>query len=376
MMESRCKWVRLGDYIEMRHENNSSLKYGAELIEGINSNGEFQATKAITENINLKPYKVVRHGDIVYNPSRLNIGSLAYRIGEMCIVSHLYQVFYVKEEYTSILSAEFLTLYLRRSEFYRYVDYDNYGSQRAEYNLRKLGELRIPLPSLAEQQKVVNAWKGLREIKEQNEEIAAPLMQVCQSYIQELKHKYESVEIGTYIEEKNDKNVNGEYTLDSVRGVSIQKKMIFTKANMDGVSLKPYKIFCPQDFCFVPITSRNGNKITLSMNYDNENYIVSSSYVVFEIKQKNIILPNFLYLMLSRSEFDRYARFNSWGSAREAFSFEDMKRVRIPLPPLSVQQAIVNIYNCANEAKKIAAEADRMCREVCPALIQHVINNK
>lgn len=375
MMESRCKWVRLGDYIEMRHENNSSLKYGAELIEGINSNGEFQATKAITENINLKPYKVVRHGDIVYNPSRLNIGSLAYRIGEMCIVSHLYQVFYVKEEYTSILSAEFLTLYLRRSEFYRYVDYDNYGSQRAEYNLRKLGELRIPLPSLAEQQKVVNAWKALREIKEQNEEIAAPLMQVCQSYIQELKHKYESVEIGTYIEEKNDKNVNGEYTLDSVRGVSIQKKMIFTKANMDGVSLKPYKIFCPQDFCFVPITSRNGNKITLSMNYDNENYIVSSSYVVFEIKQKNIILPNFLYLMLSRSEFDRYARFNSWGSAREAFSFEDMKRVRIPLPPLSVQQAIVNIYNCANEAKKIAAEADRMSREVCPALIQHVINN-
>lgn len=200
-------------------------------------------------------------------------------------------------------------------------------------------------------------------------------MQVCQSYIQELKHKYESVEIGTYIEEKNDKNVNGEYTLDSVRGVSIQKKMIFTKANMDGVSLKPYKIFCPQDFCFVPITSRNGNKITLSMNYDNENYIVSSSYVVFEIKQKNIILPNFLYLMLSRSEFDRYARFNSWGSAREAFSFEDMKRVRIPLPPLSAQQAIVNIYNCANEAKKIAAEADRMSREVCPALIQHVINN-
>lgn len=375
MMESRCKWVRLGDYIEMRHENNSSLKYGAELIEGINSNGEFQATKAITENINLKPYKVVRHGDIVYNPSRLNIGSLAYRIGEMCIVSHLYQVFYVKEEYTSILSAEFLTLYLRRSEFYRYVDYDNYGSQRAEYNLRKLGELRIPLPSLAEQQKVVNAWKALREIKEQNEEIAAPLMQVCQSYIQELKHKYESVEIGTYIEEKNDKNVNGEYTLDSVRGVSIQKKMIFTKANMDGVSLKPYKIFCPQDFCYVPITSRNGNKITLSMNYDNENYIVSSSYVVFEIKQKNIILPNFLYLMLSRSEFDRYARFNSWGSAREAFSFEDMKRVRIPLPPLTVQQAIVNIYNCANEAKKIAAEADRMSREVCPALIQHVINN-
>ena len=187
MGASNVKWVRLGDYISPRRENNSSLKYGIDLIEGVNSDGEFQPTKALTDNINLKPYKVVRHGDIVYNPSRLNIGSLAYRTGDMCIVSHLYQVFYIKEEYQSRLSAEFLTLYLRRSEFYRYVDYDNFGSQRAEYNLRKLSELLIPLPSPDEQQKVVNAWKAFLEIKEQNETKAAPLMQVCQSYIQELK---------------------------------------------------------------------------------------------------------------------------------------------------------------------------------------------
>ena len=167
MESGSVKWVRLGDYISQRRENNSSLKYGVDLIEGVNSDGEFQPTKAITDNINLKPYKVVRHGDIVYNPSRLNIGSLAYRTGGMCIVSHLYQVFHIKEKYQSILSAEFLTLYLRRSEFYRYVDYDNFASQRAEYNLRKLGELLIPLPSPAEQQKVVNVWRALRETKEQ-----------------------------------------------------------------------------------------------------------------------------------------------------------------------------------------------------------------
>lgn len=113
MKAGNVKWVRLGDYISQRRENNSSLKYGIDLIEGVNSNGEFQPTKALTDNINLKPYKVVRHGDIVYNPSRLNIGSLAYRTGDMCIVSHLYQVFYIKEKYQSKLSAEFLTLYLR-----------------------------------------------------------------------------------------------------------------------------------------------------------------------------------------------------------------------------------------------------------------------
>ena len=66
---------------------------------------------------------------------------------------------------------------------------------------------------------------------------------------------------------------------------------------------------------------------------------------------------------------------NSWGSAREAFSFEDMKRCKIPIPPIDVQRAIVNIYKCANEAKQIAEEADRLSREVCSALLQHVINS-
>jgi len=375
MGAGNVKWVRLGDYISQRRENNSSLKYGIDLIEGVNNDGEFQPTKALTDNINLKPYKVVRHGDIVYNPSRLNIGSLAYRTGDMCIVSHLYQVFYIKEKYQSRLSAEFLTLYLRRSEFYRYVDYDNFGSQRAEYNLRKLSELLIPLPSPDEQQKVVNVWRAFREIKEQNEAKAAPLIQVCQSYIQELKHKYPLQEIGPYIDEYDERNSNETYELDDVRGISIEKKIIETKANMDGVKLSPYKIFNPNTFCYVTITSRNGEKITLSLNNDDRNYIVSSSYITFGVNQEEQILPQYLYLWFCRPEFDRYARFNSWGSAREAFSFEDMKRCKIPIPPIDIQRAIVNIYKCANEAKQIAEESDRLSREVCPALLQHVIHS-
>ena len=210
---SKVKWVRLGDYISPRNERNSDLRYGVELIEGVNSDGEFQSTKAITDGIDLKPYKAVWPGDIVYNPSRLNIGSLAYRESGMCIVSHLYQVFHVKEEFKNELLPEFLLIWFKRDEFSRVVDYYNYGSQRAEFNLKKLGELIIPLPSLSEQQKVVNAWKALREIKEQNEAKAAPLMQLCQSYIQELKHKYPAQEIGPYIEEYDSRNKDSLYNL-------------------------------------------------------------------------------------------------------------------------------------------------------------------
>lgn len=144
---------------------------------------------------------------------------------------------------------------------------------------------------------------------------------------------------------------------------------------MAGVELSPYKIFKGDTFCYVTVTSRNGNKVTLALNNEGNNYIVSSSYVTFLVKDKERLLPEFLYLWFCRPEFDRYARFNSWGSAREIFSFEDMKRVRIPIPDIDVQRAIVNIYKCANVAKQIAEEADRLSREVCPALLQHVINS-
>ena len=122
----------------------------------------------------------------------------------------------------------------------------------------------------------------------------------------------------------------------------------------------------PKEIAFVPDTSRRGDKMSLGLNDSDKTYIVSSISAVFNVDKENI-LPNFLYLWFCRSEFDRYARFNSWGSAREAFSFEDMKRCKIPIPPIDVQRA--------NEAKQIAEEADRLSREVCSALLQHVINS-
>lgn len=373
-MSSKCKWVRLGDYIEMRHENNSSLKYGVELIEGINNKGEFQTTKALTEDINLKPYKVVRHGDIVYNPSRLNIGSLAYRIGEMCIVSHLYQVFHVKEEFKSVLLAEYLTLFLRRNEFYRYVDYDNFGSQRAEYNLRKLGELMIPLPPIEEQQKIVNAWQSLREVKEQNEAIATPLMQVCQSYIQELKHKYKKhYRIGNAI--RLFERTNSEGKSYALLGLNKAKQFMPTVANTIDVDLRKYKIVSKGVFAYSGMQTGRDICIRIAL-YNNETpAIISPAYSTFTLDNNQDILSEYFMLMFTRTEMDRLGWFYSDSSVRSNLDWERFVNIEIPLPPIEVQRAIVNIYNCAKEAKQIAVEADRMSREVCSALIQHAINN-
>ena len=344
---------------------------------GINKDKTFMPTAANMEGIDTSKYKVIRKGTFVF--SGMQTGrDVCIRIGlydeeAPALISPAYTTF--KLDMGKNILPEYFFLNFNREESDRYGAFISDSSVRANLDWNRFLEIEIPLPSLAEQQKVVNAWKALREIKEQNEAVAAPLMQVCQSYVQELKHKYESVEIGEYIEESNERNGEEKYSIKSVRGLAVSKGMIETKANMDGVSLKFYKLVKPHEIAFVPDTSRRGDKMSLGLNDTEQIFLVSSISCVFKITDKEKLLTGYLYLFFCRPEFDRYARFNSWGSAREAFSFDDMKRVRIPLPPLSVQQAIVNIYNCANEAKQIAAEADRMSREVCPALIQHVIHN-
>lgn len=376
-MESNCvKWVRLGDYIEQCDERNHNNQYSIETIKGISTNKLFIDTKANLDGVPLQSYKLVSPRYFAYVPDTSRRGdkvALAFNnSGDTYLISSIYCVFKVAKPIE--LVPEYLYLFFLRSEFDRYARYNSWGSAREVFSWENMCNILIPLPSVAEQQKVVNAWRAFREIKVQNEAKAAPLMQLCQSYIQELKHKYPMQEIGPYINESNERNWNGNFTANEVRGIATSKGLIETKANLDGVSLDSYKLVKPKEIAFVPDTSRRGDKMSLGLNDSDKTYIVSSISSVFRVNEENI-LPNFLYLWFCRPEFDRYSRFNSWGSAREAFSFEDMKRCKVPLPPIEVQQAIVNIYKCANEAKLIAEEADRLSREVCPALLQHVIHS-
>lgn len=374
MSASKTKWVRLGDYIERSMINNSDLKYCAELIEGVNSSGVFCTSKANTIDINLKPYKIVNNGDFVYNPSRLDIGSIAYRTEGMCIVSHLYVVFHLNEIGKKYFIPDFLFLYFKRKEFLRQVTFLNIGSQRPEFNFFQMSDIMVPLPSIEVQQELVDTYNGLKSLAEQNEALIEPLSKACEAFIVNSQKKYKTDILGKYIDFCDERNSKGTYTLDDVRGISIEKKLINTKADMKDVSLTPYKILKPKEFSYVSVTSRNGGKISLAINNTNRTYIVSSSYINFKCKDENLLKPEYLFLILSRSEFDRYSRFNSWGSARETFDWEELCRVQIPLPPIEVQQSIVNLYHCMEEAKKIASEAREKLKEICPALIQKAIH--
>ncbi len=371
------RWVRIGEFIVPRRENNKNLQYGAELIEGVTSQGEFAPTKAVTTDINLKPYKVVRTGDFTYNPSRLNIGSLAYREGEMCIVSHLYVIFYIKPD--SKILPQYLMLFFRRKEFLRMVDYHNYGSQRAEFNIHDISEFKIPVPfkdgepDVERQREVVDVWQGLRRLKEENEALATPLLELCQAKMDELKHTAPMVELGQYIHRIDERNKDNK--IRDVKGISVTKEYRepTSKVDLKG-DLSSYKIVRYNQFGFIQ-TTNNEKRLVVSLSKFENPILISSVNEVFEVNSEDEIIPEFLQLWFLRPEVDRYGRYHSWGSARETFTWGDMCRMKVPKPSIEVQRAIVDIYHCARQAKQIAEEASQQLKTICPALMQHIIHS-
>ena len=370
---NEIRWVRLGDYIELCDEVNSAgIDYP---MLGINKDKVFMPTVANVSTVDIRKYKVVSKGRFVFSGMQTGrdvcIRIALYDNDEPALISPAYTTFTVREDKDML--SEFFFMYFMRAEMDRYGWFISDSSVRSNLDWVRFVEIQIPLLSPEKQRGLVATWKGLRDMKEQNEAMAAPLMQLCQSRLQELKHTYPLTEIGPYIEQCDERNSDAKYTQDDVRGISTDKKFLPTKANLEGVSLSSYKVVNSYDFAYVADTSRRGDKIALALNTSDESILISSIYTTFNSKDKSQLQPEYLYLMLSRSEFDRYARFHSWGSARETFDWEDMCRVAIPLPPIEEQRAIVNIYKCAAECKRIAEEADRLSREICPALMQKAI---
>lgn len=362
--------IRLGDYIERSTQNNKDLEYGTDLIVGVNSQGIFAVPKGNTDGVDLKPYKIVYDGAFVYNPTRLELGSIAYRTEGLCIVSHLYMVFYLTDEGKKIIDPMWLYIYFRRAEFCREVTFRNFGSQRPEFNFNDMSDIIVPLPDIKIQRKYVDIYNAMLANQQSYEHGLEDLKLVCDAYIDDLRKKLSHRKLGSYISICENKNDDLVYGIDAVRGISIEKKFIDTKANMEGVSLKPYAIVNPNEFAYVTVTSRNGEKISLARNNSNDVYICSSSYIVFKVNNTRELLPEYLSMLFERSEFNRYSRFNSWGSARETFDWEEMCDVRIPVPDIEKQQDIVNIFKAYNTRKDINEKLKAQIKDICPILIK------
>lgn len=358
--------IRLGDYIVRSTKNNHDLKYGMELISGVTSQGVFAIPKGDPIDVNLKPYKIVNNGAFVYNPTRLNLGSIAYRTDGLCIVSHLYMVFYLNEKGKKIIDPLWLYIYFRRDEFLREVTFRNFGSQRPEFNFEDMSDIIIPLPNLSTQQKYVDIYNAMVANQQAYERGLEDLKLTCDAYIEDLRRKMPCERIGRYIERHDVRN--GENGTKNVMGISTSKQFREPTSKVNKNELANYKVCHPRQIGFVQ-TTHNEKVFTYAFNDTDEDIVVSSVNEVFST-QEDKLFPEYLCIFFNRTEFDRYARFHSWGSARETFTWNDLIEVEIPIPDITIQKSIVEMYTVYNTRKKINTQLKAQIKDICPVLIK------
>ena len=149
-------------------------------------------------------------------------------------------------------------------------------------------------------------------------------------------------QLGQFIRQVDVRNASGKE--ENLLGVSVQKTFIPSIANTVGTDFTKYKVVRRGQFTYIPDTSRRGDKIGIALLSDCDEGLVSNVYTTFEVIDKNELLPEYLMLWFSRPEFDRYARFKSHGSVREVMDWDEMCKVQLPVPPISVQRDIVKAY--------------------------------
>lgn len=322
---------KLGDLIEIIDVKNSDGKITD--FYGININKEFMPTVANTDNLDAKKYKVLKKGWFLFSGAQTG-RDVCIRIGlydneNPVIVSPSYTIFQVKKH--DIVLAEYLFMLFLRQEMDRYGWFLSDSSIRSNLDWDRFCDIELDLPPIDIQQKYVAVYQALLANQRAYETGLEDLKLVCDGYIEHLQHNTSLKKIGTFIAEYKLKN-NGLLNEKDVMGIATTKKFIETKSNLDGVNLDSYSVVPSRYFAYVSDTSRRNDKISLAFNNSEQSYLVSSISTVFYSKDETLLLPEYLALFFNRSEFDRYARFHSWGSAREVFSWADLCEVKNSYP--------------------------------------------
>ena len=366
------KKYKLGELIELTDERNSMGRYSLEDVKGISTEKNFIETKANMDGVSLDTYKVVNFRDFAYVPDTSRRGNkiaLAFNNNSRSVlISSIYTTF--KCNRLDLLIPEFLYMYFSRPEFDRYSRFNSWGSARETFSWEDFCDIDITLPSIEQQRKYVDVYLALQNNLASYQSKVEELKLVCDGYVEELRRKIPCEKIGEYIERYSEKNIDK--SIDDVVGLSTEKRFRVAQSRVNRNELGGYKIVHPLDIAYVPTTD-TWKVLAFAVNHFGKDVVVSPIYEVFKTTGK--LESDYLAIWLKREEFDRYARYNSWGSARENFTFDEMKEVRIPIPDISIQREIVNIHQCYIKRQRIAEALKEQLKNICPVLIRGSLNN-
>ena len=360
--------IKLGKLISLSEDKNTDNLYSVDDVKGISIQKKFIETKADMEGVSLAPYLLVKPNEFAYvtvtsrNGEKITLAHNTTK--DTYIVSSSYVVFRVERK--DLLLSDYLFIYFNRPEFDRYARFNSWGSARETFDWETMCDIEIELPDLPTQQKYVDIYNVMVANQQSYERGLDDLKLVCDGYIEDLRRQMPCEKIGQYICQKSDKNTDN--SINMVMGLSTKKEFREAQSRVNRNELKNYKIVNSCDFAYVPTTD-TWKVLAFAVNDFRKSIVVSPIYEVFSVDISRL-LPQYLAMWLSRKEFDRYARFNSWGSARENFSFDEMQNVEIPIPDISIQQSIVDIYHVYMTRKSINEKLKAQIKNICPILIR------
>ena len=365
-------YKKLGDYIQLVDERNKDLAISNLL--GINIQKKFMPSVANTSETDLSKYKIIRKGQFAYSAMQVGrdetVRVVLYSEEKPAIISPAYLVFEVI--HLEKVLPEYLMMYFQRPESDRFGWFISDGSVRSSLEWERFCEIEIPIPDNIEIQKnVVAVYNELLRNQKSHEGSLDDLQLICDTFIENLAKKNNLKTLGEYIQQSDERNYG--VNINNLLGISINKKFFPSKTDQTDLDVNGYKIVHKGQFSFITVTSRNGEKISVAL-LDGDSGIVSATYIVFKIIDEAKLLPEFLLLWFKRADFDRYARFHSWGSARETFNWEDMCEVKLPIPDIEVQKSIVAIHHVLESRKKLNDDLKNMITPLCPVLMKGVVS--
>lgn len=358
--------IKIGKLIEPYNQKCNIPNLTVNDVSGINRSKEFfEPSKQVgkdTSNYKVVPPRyfacnLMHVGrDIVlpisYNHSNVNK-----------IVSPAYNVFKIIRN--DLILDEYFFMYLKSDEKDRYFWFNTDSSVRDGMDWETFCDVEIELPSIDVQKKYVNIYKQMCRNLDNYKDGLDELKLMCEATVEDAKKKYKKELLSDYIFRVDERNSDN--SIKVVKGVSTSKEFRDPTSKVNKDELSSYKIVRPRQISFVQ-TTHNEKVFANAINDFGYDIVVSSVNEVF-YTDENKILPEYLVLFFARKEFDRYARFNSWGSARETFTWEDLKDVYISIPPINEQQAIVKLFESYKKRKSMCDEITKCINAICPLLI-------
>lgn len=366
-------YKRIGDYIRLVSNRNNN--WAITNLLGVNIYKNFMPSVANTSGVDLSKYKIIQKGQFATNIMHVNRDEVLpvalYQNQEPAIVSPAYMTFEVIDE--NVLLPEYLMMEFQRPEFDRrawaYCD----SSVRGGLEWNRFCEIEIPIPDIKEQRKFVALYNGLLTNQKTYQNSLADLQLICNSSMDKLKRIDKHQPLSELVQLVDNRNRNNEIT--NLLGINVDKVFMTSKANVGESDLSKYKIVQKKQFAYSAMQVGRDETVRVVLYSFEEPAIISPAYLVFEVIDKKVVLPEFLMLWFYRPEFNRYGWFISDSSVRASLEWERFKEIQIPIPDINIQEAIVTIYHTLETRKRINEQLKNTIKPLCPVLMKGVVES-